>query len=130
MQVADRLLQTPPYPFAELARLKREAIANGVDLIDFGIGDPDQPTPSFIVEAMQRAVEKAEYHQYDETGYGDAQVARGDRRVVPETLWRRSRCETGDPASHRLEGRHRAYRVCGAQPGRYGARARPGLSGV
>lgn len=74
MQVADRLLQTPPYPFAELARLKREAIANGVDLIDFGIGDPDQPTPSFIVEAMQRAVEKAEYHQYDETGYGDPKL--------------------------------------------------------
>jgi len=74
MQVADRLLQTPPYPFAELARLKREAIANGVDLIDFGIGDPDQPTPSFIVEAMQRAVANAEYHQYDETGYGDPQL--------------------------------------------------------
>lgn len=71
MQVADRLLKTPPYPFAELARLKREAIAKGVDLIDFGIGDPDQPTPSFIVEAMQHAVENTEYHQYDETGYGD-----------------------------------------------------------
>jgi len=71
MQIADRLLKTPPYPFAELARLKREAIANGVDLISFGIGDPDQPTPAFLVEAMQRAVENAEYHQYDETGYGD-----------------------------------------------------------
>jgi LL-diaminopimelate aminotransferase len=70
MQVADRLLKTPPYPFAELARLKREAISSGVDLIDFGIGDPDQPTPHFVVEAMQQAVEKAPYHQYDETGTG------------------------------------------------------------
>jgi len=70
MQVADRLLKTPPYPFAELARLKREAVANGVDLIDFGIGDPDQPTPSFIVEALQRAATNPVYHQYDETGYG------------------------------------------------------------
>jgi LL-diaminopimelate aminotransferase len=70
MQIADRLLRTPPYPFAELARLKREAIANGVDLIDFGIGDPDQPTPAIVVEAMQRAVTNTQYHQYDETGYG------------------------------------------------------------
>lgn len=70
MQVADRLLKTPPYPFAELARLKREAIAKGVDLIDFGIGDPDQPTPDFVVKAMQKAVENTSYHQYDETGYG------------------------------------------------------------
>lgn len=70
MQVADRLLKTPPYPFAELARLKREAIAKGVDLIDFGIGDPDQPTPRFVVDAMKQAVENTAYHQYDETGYG------------------------------------------------------------
>jgi LL-diaminopimelate aminotransferase len=70
MQVADRLLKTPPYPFAELARLKREAVANGVDLIDFGIGDPDQPTPEFVVKALQQAAEKTAYHQYDETGYG------------------------------------------------------------
>ena len=70
MQIADRLLKTPPYPFAELARLKREAVANGVDLIDFGIGDPDQPTPRFVIEAMQRAVENPKYHQYDEYDYG------------------------------------------------------------
>jgi LL-diaminopimelate aminotransferase len=70
MQVADRLLKTPPYPFAELARLKREAIARGVDLINFGIGDPDQPTPDFVVKAMQRAVENPAYHQYDETDIG------------------------------------------------------------
>jgi len=70
MQIADRLLKTPPYPFAELARLKREAVANGVDLIDFGIGDPDQPTPDFVVTAMRQAVTNTVYHQYDETGYG------------------------------------------------------------
>lgn len=70
MHMADRLLKTPPYPFAELARLKREAIAKGVDLIDFGIGDPDQPTPDFVVQAMQAAVAKPEYHQYDETDNG------------------------------------------------------------
>jgi LL-diaminopimelate aminotransferase len=70
MQVAERLLKTPPYPFAELARLKREAIARGVDLIDFGIGDPDQPTPPHIVEALRAAARDAKTHQYDETGRG------------------------------------------------------------
>lgn len=70
MQVADRLLKTPPYPFAELARLKREAIASGIDLVDFGIGDPDQPTPSHIVEALRASALDATTHQYDETGKG------------------------------------------------------------
>ena len=70
MQVADRLLRTPPYPFAELGRLKRKAIEDGVDLIDFGIGDPDQPTPKHIVEALQRAAADPVTHQYDETGRG------------------------------------------------------------
>ena len=70
MQVADRLLRTPPYPFAELARLKREAKANGVDLVDFGIGDPDLPTPEHIVEAAIKWAREPITHQYDETGKG------------------------------------------------------------
>ena len=116
MQVADRLLKTPPYPFAELARLKREAIAQGVDLIDFGIGDPDQPTPRFMVEAMQRAVEKAEYHQYDETGYGDSRIAaRRSPRGIEKRFGVTPGCRNGDSAPHRLQGRHRAYRVGRAQ---------------
>ena len=70
MQIADRLLRTPPYPFAELARLKAEARANGVDLIDFGIGDPDLPTPPHIVAAAVEATQNPTTHQYDETGKG------------------------------------------------------------
>jgi len=70
MQVAERLLKTPPYPFAELARLKAEARAAGRDLVDFGIGDPDQPTPPHIVEALCEAAYDPITHQYDETGKG------------------------------------------------------------
>jgi len=70
MQIADRLQNIPPYPFAELARLKREALPSGVDLIDFGVGDPDQPTPRFVIEAMQRAVAEPRNHQYDEYAFG------------------------------------------------------------
>ena len=70
MQTADRVLNTPPYPFAELARIKREMIAKGADLVDLGIGDPDRPTPPHIVEALCRAARDPRTHQYDETGAG------------------------------------------------------------
>ena len=70
MQLAERLLKTPPYPFAELARLKAEALRNGVDLVDLGIGDPDLPTPPHIVAAAQAAIADPATHQYDETGMG------------------------------------------------------------
>ena len=59
-----RLQAIPPYMFAELARkleAKREA---GVDVISLGIGDPDRPTYSHIVEAMQAAVADPGTHQY------------------------------------------------------------------
>lgn len=63
-QMANRLEALPTYLFVELARRKRAAIAAGRDVIDFGIGDPDLPTPSFIVEQMQSAVAQAENHRY------------------------------------------------------------------
>jgi hypothetical protein len=70
LQIAERVLNTPPYPFAELARIKREMLAKGADLIDLGIGDPDRPTPPHIVEALCRAARDTRTHQYDETGNG------------------------------------------------------------
>lgn len=61
---ADRLKRLPPYLFAEIDRLKAELIAKGVDVINLGVGDPDLPTPSHIIESMQKAAEKPENHQY------------------------------------------------------------------
>jgi LL-diaminopimelate aminotransferase len=67
---AARLEKIPPYLFAEIAALKRKAIAEGRDLIDLGIGDPDQPTPPSIVEALAEAARHPETHRYDETAAG------------------------------------------------------------
>lgn len=70
MERAYRLRTIPPYPFREIAALKAEMVAKGEELIDFGIGDPDQPTPDFVIEAMDQAMRDARTHQYDESGYG------------------------------------------------------------
>ncbi|MFA5928031.1 MAG: LL-diaminopimelate aminotransferase [Candidatus Margulisiibacteriota bacterium] len=63
-KTSERLLKVPPYLFEEIDRKKREAQARGVDIINLGIGDPDQPTPAYIVEAMQKAVADSETHNY------------------------------------------------------------------
>jgi len=62
--IAERLKKLPAYLFAELDRMKSEKIAEGVAVIDFGVGDPDLPTPPPIVEAMKKAVEKVENQKY------------------------------------------------------------------
>lgn len=64
LPLAKRLQQLPPYIFLEIDRLKKEAIAKGVDILDFGIGDPDTPTPKPIVDEMKKAVARPENHQY------------------------------------------------------------------
>ena len=61
---AQRLLDLPPYLFVEIDRRKRAAREAGVDVIDLGVGDPDAPTPHFIVEAMARAIREPENHKY------------------------------------------------------------------
>ena len=61
---ADRVRELPPYLFAAIDKMKAEARERGVDLIDFGIGDPDMPTPSHIVEALRDAAPRGELHRY------------------------------------------------------------------
>jgi len=67
---SSRLDRIPPYLFGEIARLKAEAIAAGRDLIDLGIGDPDQPTPEPIIAALCEAAHDPETHRYDESPAG------------------------------------------------------------
>lgn len=63
-QRANRLEALPPYLFIEIDRAKRAAIAAGRDVIDFGIGDPDQPTPAFIIDRMAKAIYDPKNHPY------------------------------------------------------------------
>jgi len=61
---AERLLKLPPYLFEEIDRRIQKAREEGIDVISFGIGDPDLPTPSHIVDACIEAVKKPENHRY------------------------------------------------------------------
>ena len=61
---AERLKALPPYLFAEIDKKKKAAIAAGRDVINLGIGDPDTPTPDFIVEALASAARDPKNHQY------------------------------------------------------------------
>lgn len=68
---STRLNAIPPYLFGEISRLKAEALKAGRDLIDLGIGDPDQPTPRDIVEELAHAVQDPTTHRYDESPWGE-----------------------------------------------------------
>jgi len=61
---SDRLKALPPYLFAEIDRKKKAALAAGRPVIHLGIGDPDMPTPAFIIKAAQAAVADPATHQY------------------------------------------------------------------
>jgi LL-diaminopimelate aminotransferase len=64
MQTARRIAALPPYLFAEIDKKVAAAKAAGVDVISFGVGDPDLPTPDYIVEELARAAHDPANHQY------------------------------------------------------------------
>jgi LL-diaminopimelate aminotransferase len=61
---ADRINSLPPYLFAAIDEAKAGMVAKGVDVIDLGVGDPDQPTPSHIVESLCEAAHDPKTHGY------------------------------------------------------------------
>lgn len=61
---ADRLGALPPYLFIEIDRKRRAKIAAGADVINLGVGDPDRPTPEFIIDEMAKAIRDPANHPY------------------------------------------------------------------
>jgi LL-diaminopimelate aminotransferase len=64
MRPSQRLSRIPPYLFAELEHKIADRRAQGIDVISLGIGDPDTPTPSVVVDALARAGADPGTHQY------------------------------------------------------------------
>ena len=66
-QKAQRLTQLPPYLFVEIDKAKRKLLAEGTDVIDLGVGDPDLPTAPHIIERLKAAADDPANHRYSFT---------------------------------------------------------------
>ncbi|MFW6195051.1 MAG: LL-diaminopimelate aminotransferase [Chloroflexota bacterium] len=67
MRIADRVSQIPEYPFVMISRIIAEKRAKGIDVISFGIGDPDRETPGFVLDALEEAARRGPNHRYPES---------------------------------------------------------------
>ena len=67
MKMAKRIEGLPPYLFVEISRKIAERRARGEEVISFGIGDPDTPTPAHIIDRLCQAAHDPVNHRYPET---------------------------------------------------------------
>ena len=67
MKFASRIEKVPPYLFVGISRKIAEKRAQGIDVISFGIGDPDIPTPENVVEKLRETALDSPNHRYPET---------------------------------------------------------------
>ncbi len=67
MQLAKRVESLPPYLFAEISKKIAAKRAQGHDVVTFGIGDPDLPTPPHILAALHKAADEPANHRYPES---------------------------------------------------------------
>ena len=67
MKFASRIEKVPPYLFVGISRKIAEKRAQGIDVISFGIGDPDIPTPDNVIEKLRQTALDGPNHRYPET---------------------------------------------------------------
>ncbi len=79
MNLSHRLRSLPPYLFADLEKRAAQLKAEGVDLIDLGIGDPDLPSPDFFTSSLTAHLKDPDAHLYP-TSQGDPEVRRSIAR--------------------------------------------------
>ena len=66
-KLARRVQQLPPYLFVNISRAIAAKKAQGIDVVSFGIGDPDIPTPDAVLDALDRGARKTPNHRYPES---------------------------------------------------------------
>ncbi len=67
MRFAKRVEELPPYLFVGISRAIAAKKEQGIDVISFGIGDPDIPTPDAVLDRLQTALRKPAHHRYPES---------------------------------------------------------------
>ena len=98
IQEANRLKRLPPYLFTIIDNLKRQVRSQGVDVIDLGMGSPDQGAPDWVVDELCRAARIKSSHRYSRA---DDEVEIKLREAIAE--WYRNRFKVKlDPASEVL----------------------------
>ena len=93
MKIAQRLDRLPPYVFAGIARRIADLRASGIEVINLTMGDPDVPTPGFLVEALCEAAHRPENSRYPDyfgkmklrQAVADWYRARFDVQIEPAT---------------------------------------------
>lgn len=70
VEVASRVKRLPPYLFGRLNQLKYEKRSQGIDIIDLGMGNPNDPTPPPIIEKLCEAVHDPKNHRYSVSAIG------------------------------------------------------------
>ena len=81
VETAERLRQLPPYLFVQIRQKERAARERGIDVISLGVGDPDQPTPDHVIDALCAAAHDPALHVYppdEERGMAEFRVAVAD----------------------------------------------------
>src|SRR6202161_1890238 len=78
-----RIQKLPPYVFAVLNEMKAKARAAGLDVVDLGMGNPDGPTPSIVVDKLVEAARNPRNHRYS--------VSRGIQKLREEIVKRYKR---------------------------------------
>ena len=111
----DRITRLPPYVFNITTELKMAARRRGEDIIDFGMGNPDGPTPQHIVDKLIETVRRPDTHGYS-VSKGIPRLRAGDLRLVHAPLRRRIRPRNRSHRDHRLEGGHRPPGARHARP--------------
>ena len=91
-----RIKRLPPYVFSEVNQLKLAARALGKDIIDFGMGNPDMPTPTHILDKMQETLKNPKTH-----GYSASRGINGLRKAVATFYARRFSVEI-DPETETI----------------------------
>ena len=79
-----RIKRLPPYVFAEVNKLKAQLRAEGQDIIDFGFGNPDLPTPQHVIDKLIETVQKPRV-----TGYSASRGIKGLRQACSRYYDRR-----------------------------------------